>query len=346
MIRRVLAIATLLIPALCAACGGVDADTKDGGPEDAGACPDGGIAPSCGPACTDTPRLVVDGSTFVSPEAGPVGVEVPPLGVRGTDLFYAVNVMSGDTTSASLMRVSLGGGQPALLASSSTAIGPFLVTATGILFAQGAVVVRVPLEGGTPSVLVTGAAPIAAWATDGESLYFSDGSGTKGVPLAGGTAQTITTLSAQGDLAVAGGDLFLLDASHTLWSVPVKGGTPVTLATQQTNLTLLTSCGASLCWIDFDGFESPGVLESLAPGGAPTPLATSQLLTEAVGMVFDGSDFFTTAGGGGAVARVPAAGGTPVALASGGGGLAVDESCLYWSDFQGIHSVVKTVSAQ
>src|ERR1700679_3615089 len=77
-----------------AACGSNlerDSSGASTGSPDAGSCPDGGVPPSCAPKCGASPTLLVDASTFVSPDAGFTGVSPPRLGVNATDLFYTVD---------------------------------------------------------------------------------------------------------------------------------------------------------------------------------------------------------------------------------------------------------------
>jgi hypothetical protein len=85
-------------------------------------------------------------------------------------------------------------------------------------------------------------------------------------------------------------------------------------------------------------------LIELAPGGSPMTIAGDPGLFEPHGLAFDGTSFFATGGSPiGNLMKIAATGRSIAEVASMGGltSVVVDDSCVYWSSFDGIFSLAK-----
>jgi hypothetical protein len=281
------------------------------------------------------------------PDAEQISVQVPPIRVNGDGLFYLLNwftsIGAPEGPGGFVMHLPHGASEPLRLAfvdgGGSGGRHGLAVTQTAAIFSeapdgvesQGAVLSVSP-GGGEPTMLAVTSGLAGALVTDEKNVYFVDREGTKSVPLAGGPVRTLTSQTVI-SIMVAGATLYLGDyrTPGSLSSVPIEGGPVTVLVTESALQPVL--CGESVCW--FTGPALDMRLRQLVPGGSPTTLATG--LSQAHDVVFDGQYFFVTTGRG-ALERIPAAGGTPALSQAGGSGLALDDECLYWSDFPGIYA--------
>jgi hypothetical protein len=267
-----------------------------------------------------------------------------------------------------LFRIPVRGGSPTqLIAPTGEIASHFVVTKDGVVFAAStdkgkdpggtAYLFRVPLKGGTMIKLATTSGLAGYVATDGTNAYFSDNDGIKSVPVKSGSVTTLTT-DLVFSFAPIGSELILADFSNNrIGSVPLSGGSTTTVATAQLAPVYPLACGSSICWANagnLSGAEADGGLPpregalQKSTAGTTTNLSTSSSLFEPFAVVFDGDDFYTVAGSsGGDISRIPGNGGATTVLVStlAANGLAIDESCVYWSDtFGGIYSLAKSAS--
>ncbi|HEX7481632.1 MAG TPA: hypothetical protein VF331_27755 [Polyangiales bacterium] len=295
-----------------------------------------------------------------------MAVQTPDIAVNATSLFYVLNWStpatgtSSGTTEGYLMRVPIRGGAAIRLAAipggGSQGVQGLAATQTAVIFsaARGSVagrgaIITVPTGGGAATVLASTKGLANALVADEQNVYFVDDEATKSVLLSGGPVQTVAA-AVPYSLGIAGQTLYLADfgPNGTVSSVPITGGPVTVLAKDQPGALYPVRCGPDLCWVNAGSgamSSSGGTLMQLAPGGAPVVL--TQGLSEPHALVFDGNNFFvTTAGGGLWLLRIPSAGGTPVTAESEQGitGLALDESCLYWSSALGISSLATSAA--
>jgi hypothetical protein len=308
--------------------------------------------------CRDEPIRLVDYVPDV-PDAGRMAVQVPDLALNATDVFYLLNWNQGIAAGGlqgALMRVPIRGGVAVRLAfvpgGGSEGNQAVVATAKAVIYSQGpnedagaGSIVSVPAAGGEPTILAATAGKAEALVADSQNVYFVDREGTKAVPLSGGSVRTLVK-DTPFTLGVIGDTLYLADygGTNTLSSVSVDGGAKTLIATDPGGVLYPVPCGSDLCWLTGPALNAS--LKRVSPGGTPTVLANG--FREPLGLVFDGANFFVTVGGGGLyLLRIPAAGGTPVMLLLPGGlisGIAMDETCLYWSSATGIYSLTKSAA--
>jgi hypothetical protein len=348
----------------CGSSVGANAGSSDGGTHDAhesDAASDGGDADvDAGPACGPTPTRIVDAKSFVSPDAAVTGVQDPGVGVNATDLFFSLNLMpSGETDKGSIVRVPIRGGTQTMLATGTT-VELQAVTSTRVLFwkaddgQSGELatmhVYAVSPHGGSATPLL--AASDIFLGNDDQNAYFASAAGTSALSLADASAKLLTKAITSATATVAaslGTDLIVAETGGTLMSVPLSGAGPVTTLATKQDVDHLFACGTAVCWTTTMASITSGVsLMKLTPGSEPLaliPASDEGALSFLFGLLFDGTNFYWTQGDSfGALDRLPSAGGTPTSLVSmsGPGSLAMDEACLYWSNFDGIYSLAKS----
>lgn len=333
-----------------------DADAggaTDGGPGDELAS--GSTNSKCGPTPTRIVGGALDANSGLAGSSASISVATD-IAVNATDLYFVINA---NPPPASLWRVPIRGGAPVRIASLADQADTLLLTPTSVLVAESAAdgmtgeIVRLPLDGGAVTQLAPtkGSIPASLVAAGG-NVYFADTEGVKSVPLAGGPAHVVGTQP--GALALMGSRLVVATGSALL-GLPLTGGAATELATNLVGASgPVVGCGADVCWAAgaaggmFAG-EGTGSVWRLAPGGAPTSLASDASLYFVWRLVFDGTHFFATVltdASPGALVRIPAAGGTPVPMGT-GTGVAVDDECLYSFDvLLGIYSVEKSYAGR
>lgn len=316
--------------------------------------------------CGSQPKQLVAKTTYIPSDAGGLGIQVPVLGVNATDLFYLLNIdtplspaLPSGAVEGQLWRVPLGGGPPIQLVVTPGGNGgggqSLAVTDAGAIFStdpQGAyegtpsVLMTIGPEGGAPKVLATAVGRIGPIVTDGVNAYFADyGEGIKRVSLTGGPV-TVLSSSSVAAMSVSGGRLYVADANlpADVLSIPVEGGREEIIAQNLSAAWDPMVCGTAVCWLSEVGSFDWGLFRLNPDAGAPDLLAHG--IMEPLTMLFDGKYFFVTSGGGGLqIWRISAASGALDAPVIGGGinGLAMDDSCVYWSSSDGIYSVAREV---
>lgn len=160
-------------------------------------------------------------------------------------------------------------------------------------------------------------------------------------PTTLGTAQTLTNC-----LAADANFVYWSDGTPAIMKVAVGGGTPTQVAAGGDKNTCVAVDGSGIYWIDADKI----MMAPLAGGGAMA-LASSQHalkgapLVAAGGFVYWITDVYGDVdayNGKNAVVRVPTAGGAVQVvvadLTGGPGGLAVDDTNVYYSDQSGVYA--------
>ncbi len=336
-----------LLLLLLVACGGERESAPGGGGATGGAGPDsggsGGATGPCGEATKISnayaTQIAVDGATLYFTG----GQDLQAMPVSGGTAKVLVKASSGSGIAAFaldasfvyytdwgsedasgshgfVMKLPKAGGTPTVLASEQSFPGAIALDGTwaywttrGLSGSQGAVN-RVALDGGTPIVLTTGLADPTSLLTDGEFVY-------AGTPQWGGSE---------------------------LLKIPVAGGPAVKLATLPTAASAL-ALRSSMLYVacesnhGVDTSSSDGSIYTVpTPMGWPSgPLASN--LADPRALVLDEMHVYWTNWGtlgasgvdqkDGSVMRVEQAGGVAYSVVSADAatGIAVDDSCFYWS---------------
>jgi hypothetical protein len=206
-------------------------------------------------------------------------------------------------------------------------------------------VLAVPTRGDAGAMLFTAPSPCCSGsiAVDDANVYFLYGSSLESVSKTGGLPVVVTTtIASPTSLIVSGANVYWVEYSGKVLTVPTTGGTPVTLATPPgvaptvTTDPRLTTDSARIDWYAY----SQGAVYSVAIDGGPVdvlvpaPSVLPQSWNSGAGSIAtDSGRVYWLADD--AVWSVPATGGTATVLASNqpvafGGGLAVDETAVYW----------------
>jgi hypothetical protein len=321
--RRLLRTGALGTATLLLACGG-SGSKSDGG----GTNPDGGstvttlatgqvepgnIVVSNGKLFWTTCTMCVsnlDGPGDVSslPVSGGTPTKIAPGTDTGGDLATdGVNVYWASPTNGKILSVSQGGGTVKTLAQNLTQPQWVAVDATDVYWTtSGANVVKVSLDGGKVTRLASSANPFNV-AVNASGVFWIDQGNATGdvneVGLDGGTVRAVTSMADPLWLA--------LDNNNVYWSEGGNGTTHPVI---------------------------PGaVMKAPVAGGAPVTLASFPVGNVPLVMAVDTQNvyFIEATGTAASVMKVPIAGGTPVTLCPAAlfpGGLAVDDTSVYWTD--------------
>jgi hypothetical protein len=315
-----------------------------------------GSAPT-GPKCGSTPTQILDLRT-IPQESGVVTLYGVELAVDATNVYFGYD--------QALMSVPIRGGtvvtrerlsfDPQDLVVTSTRVVFHLPTGTGL----DDEIRSVPLAGGSAISLATVPNGTPGFGADDQNVYFIDQEGIKRVAVSGGgvhlITSRITSSVAHGRIAVVGSNLIvpcctspiLGSTDGNLLSVPLDGGPPTTLATHQPNVSFPQACGTNICWwtgmtpAGVAGTPGPGFIGWLLPEGGVATLPNAPYFPWS--LVFDGVDFYETVGCDlcfGTLLRIPAWGAPPVFIGE-GTYVAVDDTCVYYSNPDGIFSVAKS----
>ena len=327
---------TFISIALVAACGG--------GHDAPG--PDSNVTARCG----GPPRQLVTKAELAPASLGTVAVANPFLAADATGLYYNLDYTgaNGNADPAGHLVYLPFDGAPQVLADGVHA-GRFVLDGDGVIYTDSTGIHRVARAGGAPTTLVTLPAAAAWLASDGQDLYYGTDSGVSRVPLAGGAPQQVASLVGFSG-SVVGGDPVVADFSGgNVVQITAQTGATTMLATGQMGPLYPQACGpGATCWIDA-GQASPGngTLMRLGPDQAtPEGFSNDPALFHPHGLAFDGTSFFVTSDyATGTLSRVDAASGHVDILENthGDGDVAVDDQCVYYSDFDGIFAVAKNV---
>ncbi len=197
--------------------------------------------------------------------------------------------------------------------------------------------------------------PIDVWgvALGSSSLFWVTMDGVvQSMPKSGGTVVTLGTPSpaAQGGavgVAVDANNFYFAYADSSLPSqthvdsIPVAGGPITTLATTSTGIDTLAVDDAYVYYVD------GGTLKRVPIGGG-SPLAVASGFSNTVTLKVDSGNVYATVspanGPIGSVIRAPAGGGAAVTLATSQNdpwGMAIDDACVYWANYDSVMMVAK-----
>ncbi len=242
-------------------------------------------------------------ATLASGRNGPVGIAVA-----------SGNVFWAEFNGNAIAEVASGGGPITVLAQNQN--GAYGVTIADHVYwtmYRGGAAGRVPLDGGAPQILADTPGNYVGMASDGQHVFWTvQENAVMRYTIATQTVDTLASKSNGAPWSVttdgvnvywtelgANGAIFVLRAS-------VAGGAPSVLGSVSPK----------------DPKQCPGV-----PGNCQGALATDGV-----------SVYFTLDADAGSVWKLPVGGGTPTAIAQGEYrpyGVAVDEGCVYWGDWDG-----------
>jgi hypothetical protein len=186
-------------------------------------------------------------ATTLTPRPGPPA----HIAVDDTSVYWT-EMMEG-----AVMKVALGGGTPALVASANSPWA-IAVDATSVYWLGNGVMKAA--KGGGPAITLASPPPIlpnAGIAVDGTNVYWSSGppgasSGVSKVPLDGGTPTLVAEVmsTVPGPIAVDDANIYYADGSGMVLKVPLAGGAVTTIASGQTNPDAIAVDATSVYWVD------------------------------------------------------------------------------------------------
>jgi hypothetical protein len=335
-------------------------DGSQGGPDSGGSDGDCADGKPCTQKCADTPTLLASAQNvwdvaltpgyvvFVEPGGGTSCVPSGDAGDGGESSDAGCGVDAGSL--GAIVRVPIHGGTAVTLATPANPYGLAIGGSVVVFGDQGGGIFTVPLGGGSTMKIADTNGPPSRPVTDGKLVYFADTDGVKFGPIGGGTVVTLVPSSTAPDVgavALVGPDL-LLTGDTTVWTVPRKGGSPTSIATGQMFPLLPLAAGSNPAWLNSgDALVLGAIMEE--EKGVPTTIASSPGLTFPTAAAYDGTNFYVVTGAGsfGPVKKVSASKGmlSTVKDTSGSGGVAVDETCLYYGGVftsePGLYSVTK-----
>ena len=214
---------------------------------------------------------------------------------------------------------------------------------------------KVAIGGGTPAPLASSVGTAGDIAIDSASVYW-DGNGTNcstnvgiyTVPKSGGGVTSLGSTSSafgtHGMVIDSGGVYFTqngyMSTPSNLWFVAKGGGTVTSLATgKDANIGQVAVDSTFVYWFDTDT-----VYKTPIGGGASTPIVTLASLRS---VVVDSTNLYWTSAttlSDGKVTKMPTAGGGATDLASGlslPGGAIVDSTSVYWFNAYGTPTIMK-----
>jgi hypothetical protein len=299
--------------------------------------------PQAEPACSATPKQLLDFNVLARDLGASPSPEVSPLAVLGSSVYFVFDKasMGGGT----LLSLPLQGGAYTALRNGIAVlriIDDPVATPTAVVLHEfpndvtnDEEILAVSQPSGAPRILTTSNGPVSGITANDSNVYFVDHDGLKSVPLAGGRAQllsdAISDVTASG-LAVVGSNIVAttvapdLTSSGALYEVPLGGGSPTMLPTGQPSNFFPMACGSDVCWaMGPDLGRGPGFIARLS-GGAVTTISAA---TVPGSLSFDGTSFYATVGPDGSLVRIPASGGPAVTMA-GAYTAAVAGDCVYY----------------
>jgi hypothetical protein len=306
--------------------------------------PDASATPRCG----STPFQLIDSKTFI-PDDAPIGLGIanPFLAVDRGYLYYNLAYVppnGSPPVGGHIRRVELAGGDPVDIADSPHP-GHFAIADSRVLFAddtQG--ILAAPITGGAASSIAASSGQPGWVAFAGSTLYFADGAGIERVETAGSGTRRVTDHAAFSFAPIAE-SLVLADFSGgTVASVPTDGGALTPIASSQLGPLYPVHCGADACWIDAGDLATK--IGTFVRGGAA--VVASADLFHPHGMAADDDNAFAIAeGNGNTISRISLATGQldVLAHAHGAGDIALDDTCIYYSTFDGVFSLRKDAPA-
>jgi len=288
------------------------------------------------------------GSTLpgCSSDAGCAGSRCPttlaygqnPTGVIALDGTYVYWTSAHDGT---VMKASIAGGGPAILASGQYSPNGIVVDSVNAYWIAGGSLWRVTTGGGTGQLLDTGGRAPAALVLAYPYLFIAfDDSSVVEAPSGGGA---LTPIVPAGSSTLYGAGPFTVDATsvygsdgNTIGKTPIAGGTTITLASGQNGVARMAVDATNIYWTA----TNDGTVMKAPLDGSGPPVALAVLQNYPTGIAVDSTSVYWTNHSGaascaaGAVMKVAIGGGMPVALATdqpSADGIAVDSVNVYWT---------------
>jgi hypothetical protein len=325
---------------------------RDAGADDTGTCHTGQT--SCNGMCLDSRA---PGACIVALASGLN--EVIAIAVNTTSVYWTAPMNDYGTAGPSVMRVSVDGGTPVMVASGGYP-EQIALDDTSVYWTSWAgpmhedeqpnpqwLLMKAPLNGGSVATLWSGASSLGGIAVNATDVYCASG-GDEGsilkVATNGGAPTTITTgqdgtggIAAEGTSIYWGGSYINGEGQTTGGSVmkaAVAGGVTTTLTTAQDAPQNIVADAKNVYWTTYDGGT---VMQVPVGGGAPTTIASGQDGPD--NLAVDGTSVYWTNLGAypfsnATVMKAPIGGGELTTIASGQSGpcsIAVDETSVYWS---------------
>jgi hypothetical protein len=277
---------------------------------------------------------------------------VVSLTLGGSNLYFYESIEEPSFGGA-LVQLPIDGGA-AVTFDTPDELGGLAADATHVYWIGPSFALEARAATGGPNVTLA-ADPYSAQAlvVDATRAYWLDGTvqeGIMSVPLGGGTPDTVASFRGPSDTAP-----LALDATRLYWiddrgpavmSIPKSGGEPTTLWTADPswNAPVVDGLAASESRVVWSVVTTGGgsyLLTMPAAGGSVTTLATG---SSGSSLAVDGCTAYWAVGGG--LVRISLGGGSVTTLAASGvsgyGGIAADDTSVYWTYQPDIDSLTAT----
>jgi sugar lactone lactonase YvrE len=240
-----------------------------------------------------------------------------------------------------VMKASIAGGGPAILASGQYSPDGIVVDSVNAYWIAGGTLWRVTTGGGAGQLLDTGGQSPAALVLAYPYLFIAFGDSSVAQAPSGGGALTpivpagSSPLYGSGPFAVDGTSVYGSDG-RTIGKTPISGGTTITLVSGQNGVARMAVDTANIYWTA----TNDGTVMKAPLDGSGPPVALAVLQNYPTGIAVDSTSVYWTSHAGaascaaGAVMKVAIGGGTPVVLAAeqpSADGVAVDAANVYWT---------------
>lgn len=256
------------------------------------------------------------------------------VAVDGANVYWGTTaevIGSGVFGASAVMKVSVAGGEPVMLAPSS-AYG--IATDGNSVYWSGAGAYKVGVDGGTPELLSSAftndnivLGPTGLFGTAGDDALV-------GVPTSGGSTTTYTAGSGQNTYGLAADSTAVywsnFDGTAAILKTPVDGGASIALATGHVVFGVVSDA-TYVYWAEM----SDGTIMKVPLGGGAATTVASALVGVDQLAIDDGNLYATVqSSSSGSIVRVAKDGSAVTVLAMGQAqpsGIAVDATSVYWS---------------
>jgi hypothetical protein len=293
--------------------------------------------------CASPSRRCAPGEGVTALASSDTTNDILSLTIDADFVYWSTNNNQDDT--GKVYRVSKGGGSVTELAQGTS---PYAIAVANgrVYWAEGQGLSSFPVEGGPKTILASLGLFSESVAVDKDNAYVGTAAGSlHRIPVAGGSATVLVPPVPQdccfGVLSVA------LDAEHawmtrdtSLIRVSKATGDLLTVAASENFFGSMRVDGTTAYWSDS---SIPSTIFSTPrDGGAVTTLAVA---TSTSVIAIDADTLYWSDNQPELISKIPKSGGAPIVVAKAAPAfftnLAVDDSCVYWGDSEGIHRAPK-----